>query len=91
MKDTTTWGIERAWHLPGEDHALATVLDLRVWNRHSGKQGLGVGMFRMLKKRVTGGHLDNLAQVHDRHPMAQMTYDAQIMRDEKIREMKGVA
>ena len=59
---------------------------LRVGQGHRGQQGLGVGVQALPGEDLPGGHLHQAAQVHDRHPVADMGDDAQVMGDEEIGE-----
>ena len=51
--------------------------------RHGGQQGAGVGVARVAVKLVGGGGLDDLAQIHDRDPVADLADRAQVVRDEQ--------
>ena len=44
-------------------------------------------MLGVLIDGFTLGDLDDLSEVHDRHSMADMLDDSQIMGDEKVRQM----
>ena len=58
-----------------------------VGHGHSGEQRPGIGMLGVLIDGFTLGDLDDLAEVHDRHSMADVLDDSQIMGDEKVRQM----
>ena len=45
-------------------------------------------MLGILVQAGTIGELDNFAEVHDRHPMADVLHNTQIMRDEKVSELE---
>ena len=81
------WRIDRVRHVAAEDDALAILLDVRVRLRHSGQQGLRVGMQRIAEQLVLRRDLHDLAEVHDDDAVADMANDGQIVRDEQVGEL----
>ncbi len=75
---------QRARHVACQDDALAPGLHNGVRNRHGGKERLRVRVERVLIKLRTICHLGDPAQIHDRHAIADMPDDRQIVGDEEI-------
>src|SRR5579859_1015742 len=80
--------IDGARHVPSQDHALPLALDRRIRDRHGRKQRLGVRMQWAFVQKVARGQLDDLADVHHRHAIADVAHHRQIVRDEQIREVE---
>lgn len=62
----------RAWGLSFQDDSFSGGLHHWIWNRHSRKQCHGIRMPGKTVEVVPVGNLDNLSQVHDGNPMADM-------------------
>src|SRR5512137_2645226 len=60
---------------------------MRVWNGAGGDQGLGVGVLCFRMENSTLGEFNNLAQIHNRHPIADMLDHAQIMGDKEVGQL----
>src|SRR5262245_28141192 len=58
-----------------------------ISNRNRGQQSSRVGMFSVPVDRITLGNLDDLAEVHDRHSMADVLDHPEIMGNEKVGEV----
>ena len=81
--------IDRARHIPREDHPLAPPrAGLR--DRHRRQQRLGVRMQRHLEQAGLVGGLDDAAQIHHRHAVADVLHHRQIVRDEQIGQLELV-
>jgi len=63
-----------AGHVTLQDNALALLLDHRVGDGYGRQQRLRVGMQRTGVQRVAVGQFDDLAQVHHRHPVADVAH-----------------
>src|SRR5712692_1873247 len=57
-------------------------LDLRVRHRRGVAQHLGIGMQRLLEDVRDRPGLDDAAEIHHRHALAEIADDAEIVRDE---------
>ena len=55
-----------------------------VWLGHGRQQRLGVGMQWFGIKRLTWGELDDLAQIHHRHPGRDVAHHGQIVGNEQV-------
>src|ERR1044071_5228275 len=75
MKSATGWRIHRAGHIALQHNAL--LLSTRLRQRHGGKQSPCIRMFSVPVNGFARGDFDDLAQVHDRHSMADVLDDAQ--------------
>ncbi len=59
-------------------------LEARVGFGHRRQQRLGVGMLRVVVKRVAVGQFDDLAQVHHRDPVGDVAHHRQVVADEQV-------
>lgn len=64
--------INRTGDIALQENALALPFQGRVGNGDGGEQGLGIGMHRAGIQLGAQVDLDNLAQVHYRHPMGDI-------------------
>ena len=53
------------------------------------EQFLGVGMRGMAEERCRRRHLRFLASIHHGHPVAELSHDPKVMRDEEDRPLVG--
>ena len=60
--------------------------DLRIGNRHRLQQGRSVRVLGIAEQFLGLGQLDHLADVHDRHAVGDVADDAEVVRDEEVRE-----
>src|SRR5256712_2354201 len=58
----------------------------RIGTRDDRDEGLGVRMLRMGDDLLGGPFLDDLAEIHDRDPIGQDPREAQVVRDEEVRQ-----
>src|SRR5262245_17024074 len=77
MKSATGWRIHRTGHIAFQNNSL--LLSARFRQRHGGKQSPCVRMFSISVDGLTRSDFHDLAKVHDRHPMADVLDDPQIM------------
>src|SRR6516162_2567510 len=83
-------GVERAagWRVYWTRHVAGKRAlrppELGIGNRHRGKQGLGIGMQRIEEEPLFLRILDDLAEIHHRHAVADMLDHRESMRDEEI-------
>ena len=77
-----------AGHFAAQDLARALALDHRVGHRHRRQQRLRVRMPRFAEQRVAVGDLDDAAQVHHRHAVADVAHHREVVRDEQVRQMQ---
>src|SRR5437764_327138 len=75
--------VHRRRYVPGEDDPLALHLDVRVGDRDGRQERLRVRMQWMLVEVDAVGELDDLAQVHDRDPVADVPHDREVVGDEQ--------
>jgi hypothetical protein len=87
-KAAAGWGIEGAGNGTLQDDPLPA--GIAIHHRHGGHQCLRVGMGRLGKDLIRRPLFDDLAQVHDGHPVADVVHDAQVVGDEQIRQVKLV-
>ena len=101
----TSWAFgQRGWNrqpdggLSGEGMSPARMIRcraggrVRVGGRRGGQQGRGVGVPRGRRtRRRAGADLDDLAQVHDRDPVADVPHDRQVVRDEQVGQAEVAA
>ena len=86
MKTAASRGICRAGRTAFEDNALARPRDTGVGDRHSGKQGLGVGVQGVVIQFVPVGEFNDYSRVHDSDPVANVAHHAEVMGNEKVGE-----
>jgi len=77
--------VDRRRHVARELDPLAVVG--RVGRRDARHQHLGVGVVRVREQLPRGRLLDDLAQVHDRHPVAHLPDDREVVADEQHRQV----
>ena len=75
-----------AGHVALDDLALLLRLQLRIGDRHGGKQRLRVRVQRMGVQFVARRQLHHAAQIHHRDAVGDVFDDVQIVRDEQIRQ-----
>ncbi len=78
--------VGRGRQVADEDDPLAAVRDVGVGDGQRGEQGPGVGVARVREELAGGGHLDDLAEVHHRDPVAHVAHDRQVVGDEDVGE-----
>src|SRR6516162_7898130 len=88
MEIAAGWRMRGVGDLALQDNALRA--QARVGLRHGREQRLGIGVARPGVEIARRRDLDDLAHIHDRHPVADMLHDAEIMRDEEIGEAEPV-
>jgi hypothetical protein len=86
VEAAAAWRIDRAGHVANENDALALALGLGIGDRDCRQQRLRIGMQRVIVKLVLVRQLDNFAQVHHRHAVADMAHHRKIVRDEQVRQ-----
>ena len=69
---------------PESTTPLATIEGLE--RRHGREQCMGVWVPMLLEDLVGRHDLDDLAEVHDRDPISHVVDDAEVVRDEEVRE-----
>ena len=70
METAARWGMDRAWDVALKNCPLFFSAGVSDGNRR--QQGSCVGMLCVPVDRLTLGNLDDLAEVHDRHSMADV-------------------
>ena len=78
VESASRWRIERRRHFPLEHDTLT--LASRIWDGNGRHQRFGVRMERIVVERVAIGQLDDLAQIHHRHPVCHVLDDGKIGR-----------
>ena len=87
---TSTWRIDRAGHVSFQNYPLAIRGRRTVPNWNAGQQCLAIWVERIGVKFILIRLLHDLAKVHDRHPVADVPYHAQVMGDEQVGQTKLV-
>src|SRR5713226_4852044 len=82
--------VDRRWDLALEQDGLAARLELGVRVRDRAQQNLGVWVERVVVNLSAVRDLDDLAEVHDRHPVADVAHHGEVVGDEEIRELELV-
>src|SRR5207302_3013406 len=77
MEHASSWRIQRAGDLSRERYALSLSVYYRVGYGYGGKERLGIWVERGRIDRVPVGDLHDAAQVHHRHPVADVPYHRQ--------------
>src|SRR5215475_5063291 len=88
MEHTSSWRIQRAGHLSREEYPLSLHVYYRVGYGYGGQERLGIGVERVSIDLVPLRDLDDVAQVHHRHPIADVPYHRQIVGDEQVRQVE---
>ena len=72
----------RAWQITLDKHML--LLNQRIGDRHSGKQGLRVRMQGVSVKVLVGSNLHERAQIHDTDAIGNHLDDSEVVGDEEV-------
>lgn len=85
VKATARGRINRAGHISLENDSFL----LMVWigHRHCGEKRAGIRVFGVAVDRLTRRDFYDLAEIHDRYPVADMLNHSEIVRDEEIGEL----
>lgn len=75
-----------AGDLAGQGYPLTLSLDRGVGDRDRGEQCLRVGMEWVAVNLLVRGHLDDLAQIHHRDPMADPADHRKVVSDKDVAE-----
>ena len=81
--------VDRARHVTGQDHPAAPPRP-RLRDRHRGEERLGVRVQRHLEQARLVGDLHDAAEVHHRHPVADVLDHREIVGDEQEGELQLV-
>src|SRR5574337_1125665 len=84
MKDAPRRRAQGARHLPFERDVLAGGFHGGIGDRHRGEESFRVRVERLRVERLAIGDLHDLPEVHDGHPVGDVTDDGQIVRDEEV-------
>ena len=87
MEGTAGWRIGGIGNLTLQDDSLALAVG-RPRHMDSGEQRLSVGMQGLAVEIVGVGLLHQIADVHDRHPVAYVFDNTEIVGDEKIGQVQ---
>src|SRR5215467_2561617 len=88
MEHTSSWRIQRAGHLSREEYPLSLRVYYRVGYGYCGQERLGIWVERVRIDLIPLRDLDDVAQVHHRHPIADVPYHRQIVGDEQVRQVE---
>ena len=88
MERTTRGWIHGAGRIAAKNHALGFAF--RVRHGHGREQGAGIRVFRVLENRPSVGQFHERAQVHDRHPVAQVPHHGQVVGNEHVGQAEFV-
>ena len=86
VKVTAGWWIDGTGDVTLQDLTVFFQTWVRDGNRR--KKGFGIGVFGIFVQFAAGRHLHNLAQIHNRHPIAHILDHTQIVSDNQIGELK---
>jgi hypothetical protein len=86
MEAAAAGRVDRARHLARKDNALAP----RAWigERRCREQRLGIGMKGRPEECVLLRELDDLSEIHDGDPVADVLDHREIMRNEEVGELQ---
>ena len=79
-------GVGRARHIALEHDLVAVTAQRRIGHGHGGQQRLRVGVGRALVDLLLVAGLHDLAEVHDRDAVTDVSHDRQVMGDEDVGE-----
>ena len=82
-KSATWWRIDRGRNI--SFYGFALVLDGGIWNGNGRQQSFGVSVLWVSMEFVSGGHLDDFAQIHHGDAIGDVFHDGQIVGNEEIR------
>jgi hypothetical protein len=88
MEIAAGWKGNRAGNLSSEDNPLPRGFHDRVRNRYGRKECYGIGMFGHTVKGISIRHFNNLSEVHDCNPVADVADYREIMGDKEVGEIK---
>ncbi|MBM3492270.1 MAG: hypothetical protein FJX68_17890 [Alphaproteobacteria bacterium] len=77
--------VDRAWHL-ARDRGSPAAAHLQVGQRI--QQQPRIGMSRPAEQRLHRRHFDQLAEIHDPHPVGDVIDDRQVVADEQVGQAK---
>src|SRR2546427_4765208 len=85
VKATARGRLNRAGHISLENDSFL----LMVWigHRYCGEKRAGIRVFGVAVDRLTRRDFYDLAEIHDRYPVADMLNHSEIVRDEEIGEL----
>jgi len=86
VESAPRWWLDRAGDVAGQGDALRA--NGRVGNGDRGQQRFGVRVQRVGEKFVNRRSFDDLAEVHHRDMVADMSDNAQIVRDKEVSQPK---
>src|SRR5665811_36128 len=81
---TERWRVDRFGDATFDLHVWSFIA--RVWYRNCGEKRPGVGMKRIRQQLFGFGHFHDLAQIHDRYPIAHVPGDGEVMCDVEVRD-----
>jgi len=80
--------VDRAGHVALQNDPLPLFFDDRIRHRHRRKERLGIRVQRVAVQVVPARHLDDDAQVHDRHAAADVAHHRKIVGDEQVGQVE---
>ena len=84
MEGTPRGQVRRVGHVALEDDPVAA--ERGIGKGHGREQGPGVGVQRSRVQLVPRGRFDDLSEVHDGHPVADVAHHAEVVGDEQVAE-----
>ena len=82
MKTTTGRRIAWTWHLSFQVNPIRLSLLVHLRNRR--KQRFRIRMITLLVELVIGRNLNHIAKIHHSHPVADLIYYIQIIRNKEV-------
>ena len=86
MKAAAGRRVDRVGRVAGDRRLLDALR--RVHRGPRGEQSARVGMQRPLEDRLDRADLDDAAEIHHQHPVAEVLHDVQIVADEDISQVE---
>ena len=91
MKNTSTRRVHRAWDFAFDDFVSPARFQRWIRNRHRFEECFGIRMQWIVEQFVCIRQFNHLAEIHHRDTVADMSDDAEIVRNEEIRQAELIA
>ena len=88
MEVTTSGRIDRTGHISGKNDPLPGAIHNRIGYWYCRQQRYGIRMKRIRIELITLGDLDDLAEIHNRHSVADVAYNRQVVGYEEIGQVE---
>ena len=88
VKGAAAWGVCRAGNVSAKDDSGPSPIHHRIRDGYRREQRNGVGMERIGVELIARSDLNDLSQIHDRHPVAYPSHNRQVVRDEEVGQVE---